>query len=47
VRRRDIESLLVRDEDAWTRLSEAAFAGDWDNPQDAAYDKWRDVYGIR
>jgi excisionase family DNA binding protein len=32
---------------AWTRLSEASFARDWDNDKDAAYDNWRELYGVR
>jgi hypothetical protein len=32
---------------AWTRLSEAAFAEDWDNEKDAVYDNWREIYRQR
>lgn len=28
-------------------LSEETFARTWDNPQDAAYDRWREIYGVR
>ena len=28
-------------------LAEEAFARTWDNPADAVYDHWRDIYGIR
>lgn len=28
-------------------LVEEAFARTWDNPEDAVYDQWRDIYGIR
>ena len=28
-------------------LSDEAFAKTWDNPEDAAYDRWRKIYGIR
>jgi hypothetical protein len=32
---------------AWTRLSEASFAREWDNDKDAVYDNWRELYGVR
>ena len=49
VKRSDLDRLVVPkgSEDAWTRLSEASFARDWDNEKDAAYDNWRDIYGVR
>ncbi len=28
-------------------LSDEAFAKTWDNPEDAVYDRWRKIYGIR
>jgi excisionase family DNA binding protein len=28
-------------------LSDEAFARTWDNPEDAVYDRWRKIYGIR
>jgi excisionase family DNA binding protein len=28
-------------------LSEESFARTWDNPEDAAYDRWREIYGVR
>ena len=28
-------------------LSDDVFAKTWDNPEDAVYDRWRDIYGIR
>ena len=31
---------------AWIRLSESAFASDWDNDLDAIYDNWRRLYGV-
>ena len=31
---------------AWLRLSEGAFASDWDNDLDAIYDNWRQLYGV-
>lgn len=32
--------------EAWARLAESAFAKDWDNELDAAYDDWRERYGV-
>jgi hypothetical protein len=31
---------------AWTKLSEASFATDWDNEKDAVYDNWKSRYGV-
>ena len=31
----------------FSALAEEAFARTWDNPEDAVYDHWRDIYGIR
>ena len=28
-------------------LSDEIFAKTWDNPEDAVYDRWREIYGIR
>ena len=30
----------------WTLLSQEAFS-DWDNPEDAIYDRWEELYGLR
>jgi len=30
----------------WGHLPAASFAEDWDNDQDAAYDHWRERYGV-
>lgn len=30
----------------WSAMSLAAFEKDWDNPEDAIYDNWRDHYGV-
>ena len=51
VRRSDLER-MARPKDfpedlAWTKLSEATFAEDWDNEKDAVYDNWREIYGVR
>ena len=32
--------------DPWTALSQEAFS-DWDNPEDAVYDRWEELYGLR
>lgn len=32
---------------AWLWLAERAFAPDWDNEQDAVYDNWKELYGLR
>ena len=31
---------------AWLKLAESTFAQDWDNEQDAAYNNWRERYGV-
>ena len=36
----------VEDEADWSSLSWAAFERDWDNPEDAVYDNWRELYGV-
>ncbi|MCB9430579.1 MAG: hypothetical protein H6668_01205 [Ardenticatenaceae bacterium] len=33
-------------EEDWHKMSLAAFEKEWDNPDDAVYDNWREVYGI-
>jgi prevent-host-death family protein len=30
----------------WSALSEESLQRIWDNPQDAAYDEWRTLYGV-
>ena len=30
----------------WMALGLASFEEDWDNPEDAIYDDWREIYGI-
>ena len=39
-----LESQLT--EPDWQSMSLASFAKDWDNPEDAIYDNWRELYGI-
>lgn len=34
------------DEVDWRELGLSAFEKDWDNPEDAIYDNWRDLYGV-
>ena len=36
----------VDEESDWRNLSLAAFATDWDNPDDAVYDNWREHYNV-
>ena len=32
--------------EGWSFLSEKALARVWDNDEDAAYDNWRELYGV-
>jgi len=41
-----VVSTEVNDERDWQRLSLAAFEVDWDNPDDAVYDNWRELYNV-
>ncbi len=34
------------EEQEWMALSLSAMQQDWDNPEDAAYDNWREAYGV-
>ena len=34
------------EEQAWMALSLRALQKDWDNPEDAVYDEWREAYGL-
>ncbi len=34
------------DREAWSRLSEPSLLRIWDNDSDAAYDNWRELYGV-
>ena len=36
----------AEDELDWQAMSLAAFDKDWDNPDDAIYDNWRELYGV-
>ena len=36
----------VNDEMDWQQLSLTAFEADWDNPDDAIYDNWRELYNV-
>lgn len=51
VRQSELDSLIVpaplasSRPDPWTVVSGQAFA-DWDNPEDAVYDRWQELYGV-
>jgi len=34
------------EETDWLKMSLSSFEKDWDNPDDAIYDNWREEYGI-
>ena len=36
----------VETEVDWQKLGLAAFEKEWDNPEDAIYDNWREQYGV-
>lgn len=40
-----VESELDEELD-WQQLSVSSFTADWDNPEDAIYDNWRELYGL-
>jgi len=51
--RRAIEAFLAQaaanehaDDTDWQALSLSAFEAEWDNPEDAIYDNWRQHYGV-
>jgi len=33
--------------EAWSRLGMSRLQEEWDNPQDAIYDDWKELYGIQ
>jgi hypothetical protein len=44
-----LDSLVVdevEDKVDWLKMSLTAFEQDWDNPDDAIYDQWRELYGV-
>jgi hypothetical protein len=44
-----LDSILnseTEDDVDWMNLSLASFQKDWDNPEDAIYDNWRELYDI-
>ena len=48
VRAKDLERLVSEPVDGeWATLSQEAFDRDWDNSDDAVYDNWRELYGVR
>ncbi len=45
-----LDSLLANeaaDETDWQKLSLTTFEQEWDNPDDAIYDNWRELYGVQ
>ncbi|HEV8716308.1 MAG TPA: hypothetical protein VGX03_26215 [Candidatus Binatia bacterium] len=45
-----LDSVLANealDETDWRNLGLASFEHDWDNPDDAIYDNWRELYGVQ
>jgi hypothetical protein len=45
--RESLREEISPEEVAWLHFAEGAFAADWDNEQDALYDNWRQIYGVR
>ncbi|MGB4872682.1 MAG: hypothetical protein WBP47_21715 [Candidatus Promineifilaceae bacterium] len=41
-----VVSADLNDETDWQVLSLTAFESDWDNPDDAVYDNWRDLFDV-
>ncbi len=44
-----LDSVLNEEAEAdtqWNAMSLDAFTADWDNPEDAIYDNWREAYGL-
>ena len=44
-----LDSVVSEDEEDeidWQAMGMAAFERDWDNPADAIYDNWRELYGV-
>lgn len=49
VRKRDLDGLARADDvtsDPWVQLSAPTFDANWDNPDDAIYDDWKQLYGL-
>lgn len=47
--KRLLDSVIMPEADEeldWHVLSLTAFTADWDNPDDAIYDNWRELYGV-
>jgi hypothetical protein len=45
-----LDSVLANetlDETDWRNLGLTSFENDWDNPDDAIYDNWRELYGVQ
>lgn len=43
---RQLASYRQEERTLWSALSEEVLQRVWDNPQDAAYDDWRALYGL-
>ncbi|MCB8984238.1 MAG: hypothetical protein H6659_10470 [Ardenticatenaceae bacterium] len=41
-----VVSVDLNDETDWQALSLTAFESDWDNPDDAVYDNWRELFDV-
>ncbi len=41
-----LQTQLQEERRIWSRLSEASLARVWNNEADAAYDNWRELYGL-
>lgn len=41
-----VVSADLNDETDWQVLSLTAFESDWDNPDDAVYDNWRELFDV-
>jgi hypothetical protein len=41
-----VVSTEAGEESDWRALSLSAFEADWDNPDDAIYDNWRELYDV-
>lgn len=41
-----LQAQLHEERLTWSRLSEASLARVWNNAADAAYDNWRELYGL-
>jgi len=42
----DVLASDLSDEANWSAMGLEAFQRDWDNPEDAIYDNWRELYDL-